>query len=203
MKKMTVLLSLFFLVSCVDIIHYLGKDDRKAYTYVKVSLSKTLLEMAATLNGQNSNSINQYFLNSGKDIVEALEGDIEFHFGGLDNSSDIGFELKITQDKLGDENDKKLPFTPYKQGKKLIIPLPVDVQSKAADPQTLTSFLSSARYRLLLSRSLVEDLRGAELITDGEKETIEITPLNEIYMLTIPILSWLSAEDSCEIHLLQ
>lgn len=203
MRKLLIILPILLTFSCVDILHYLGKDGEKTYTYVKVSLSRSLVDMLSTLNGQTNSAVNQYLISSQKELMEALEGDIEFHFDGLNDSSDMGFELKISQDGLDKTDSKKAPFSPYREAQKIIIPLPTGFYDRGSmNDEQFSTFIQSARYRLILSESLVPDLRIAELHADGEQYNIVSTVLNDVTLLTVPISPWIKASNECSLHLL-
>ncbi|PTY40138.1 hypothetical protein [Brachyspira hampsonii] len=186
---LTLFLSLFF-VSCLDYTQYVTIDEDKNVTVVAiVTVSKSLIELAAYSEGYE-NAVPDYYY---EEILKDMENEARdsyprnFKFKHINNDNEIGLyvngiikERDITEDinsLLPVRNGNKFSFMPFKDSQ------------NASEYSEYESMYSSMKMKLIVSKDYIPTVSSCYLSSYDDIKDVNVYDLKDAFLIEIPIFS--------------
>ena len=188
-----IILSMFlclFFVSCLDYTQYVTMDENKNITVVAiVTVSKSLIELAAYSEGYEDGVPDSYY----KDILKDMESEAKasyprnFKFKHINNDNEIGLyvngvlkEKDITEDDnslLPVRNGNKFSFAPFKDSQ------------NASEYKEYESMYSSMKMKLIVSKDYIPTVSSCYLASYDDIKDVNVYDLKDAFLIEIPIFS--------------
>ncbi|OEJ14621.1 hypothetical protein BFL38_07185 [Brachyspira hampsonii] len=182
-------LSLFF-VSCLDYTQYVTIDEDKNVTVVAiVTVSKSLIELAAYSEGYE-NAVPDYYY---EEILKDMENEARdsyprnFKFKHINNDNEIGLyvngiikERDITEDinsLLPVRNGNKFSFMPFKDSQ------------NTSEYKEYESMYSSMKMKLIVSKDYIPTVSSCYLSSYDDIKDVNVYDLKDAFLIEIPIFS--------------
>ncbi|MBW5389698.1 hypothetical protein [Brachyspira hampsonii] len=182
-------LSLFF-VSCLDYTQYVTIDEDKNVTVVAiVTVSKSLIELAAYSEGYE-NAVPDYYY---EEILKDMENEARdsyprnFKFKHINNDNEIGLyvngvikERDITEDinsLLPVRNGNKFSFMPFKDSQ------------NTSEYSEYESMYSSMKMKLIVSKDYIPTVSSCYLSSYDDIKDVNVYDLKDAFLIEIPIFS--------------
>ncbi|EKV56706.1 hypothetical protein A966_09179 [Brachyspira hampsonii 30446] len=186
---LTLFLSLFF-VSCLDYTQYVTIDEDKNVTVVAiVTVSKSLIELAAYSEGYE-NAVPDYYY---EEILKDMENEARdsyprnFKFKHINNDNEIGLyvngvikERDITEDinsLLPVRNGNKFSFMPFKDSQ------------NTSEYSEYESMYSSMKMKLIVSKDYIPTVSSCYLSSYDDIKDVNVYDLKDAFLIEIPIFS--------------
>ena len=192
MKNKIKLICVFFLsflfVSCVDYVQSISYKNGIYHLYYKITLSKSLLEMADT-------DPEEYFDDFEKEMRD-LPSNVKMN--KVDTDLEIGTEFSLNINPKTTDKDEQA-FLPKVAGTKCFIPfllgfeevsLAEEFSSGDSESEAITKgILSSAKCRVMIDKNILPDFETAYFEgTGGQNCSIPIFDYGSSYCLEIPFI---------------
>lgn len=186
---LSIFLCLFF-VSCLDYTQYVTVDENRNVTVVAiVTVSKSLIELAAYSEGYENGVPDYYY----EDILRDMENEAKtsyprnFKFKYINNDNEIGLyvngvlkESDITEDDnslLPVRNGNKFLFTPFKDSE------------NTSEYKEYESMYSSMKMKLIVSKSYIPTVSSCYLSSYDDIKDVNVYDLRDAFLIEIPIFS--------------
>lgn len=197
LKTGTVLLllaSTFCFTGCIDIYQHISKNKTgKTDMYLQISFSKALVAMANGFSGdQESFDYKDWLDNNGGFSSLDTAGIPNLEKGKIDSETDFGYFIRASYPAQRNEVNQDASFFPQQIGNKIVICL--NFKSDSEDDQNSESnqmanaMLSSAKYRLSISKSYAPKVSKITLEDDDIIRKINFTDMSDEYLVDIPIM---------------
>jgi hypothetical protein len=199
MKKITLPVIVFVLClalsGCIDIFQHITRDENGIErNTIKISVSKTIFEMANGLSGSSDS------LDYGKLFDESNNVDITDYnqFNAtvktINDTMDIGYLIDMnidyrdrnTIDKI---NRSNASFIPKYNGKNIVIRVAClgGNSGSTEDNALAAAFLAAGKYRLAISKKCISNVDRIILKTNEGETRINFLDLYDQYLVEIPI----------------
>jgi hypothetical protein len=158
-------------------------------------MSKAIMSMANS-NSENQGPIDfdQYFKESPM-FDNLLNLNIGSSLEKVDNTLDYGYLLKVKISKDNKSDIEENGFFPKRNGKSIVIDLG-DLKISTSNDQSNEmgmALLSTAKYRLLLSKKYCNTIKSIQLINNENDESTDCNyvDLDDEYLIEIPLITFL------------
>lgn len=214
MKKLSLLFCIGVLCcglsGCIDIVQHISRStDGKEQNIIKITISKTMLEMIAGMS-EKSLDINSFF-----DEMPIQASDIDRHqlfstkVSKINTEFDIGYLINM-KINYNDKNTVKalnaeaLDFIP-RYGKKM---MSIHISSLKDDEKDgdsssdneMLNMMASGKYRLFISKMCMPSVSKAVVKTAQKTITMDVLDLNHEYLIEVPIQLLFTGATDIDIH---
>lgn len=171
--------------SCIDYVQSIKFDENGYESYLKIAISKTVME----LSGETPDSI----LGDLEGIEDELPRGCEIN--KINNPFEVGFDFRYKINGFTNPQDAQL-FQPYlsEDQKDLMIPFILGQEfddafstGDAESQAMMDTYLSTAKCRFLISKSVVEKMEGACFYGDTTYLEIPFYDYGDSWCLEIPM----------------
>lgn len=197
MKKLiiTLPLALLTLTGCLEVVQHVGTGpDNAMENHVRVTLQRSIFSFAEAFGGEamTDDDFAREFGMTESDVLKDVPEGVSASFEPVITEYDYGFSLRTTTSRTFRTDDA--PLIPYIEGNEIRIPLP------AGDEEGLEEaafFLASAKYRIILDKSLWPTVSSAFVRgAGGEPGPIDVTEFQSVWLLEFPVILWLAGGES-------
>lgn len=190
-----VVVGVIFFTSCIDIFQNITlTPDNNINMTVRFTISKMLYELA-----DSDEPIEDVFAEEimSADVAETMFGKSErrhVSYNTVNNDTDYGAMIKMSYPKEMEVFHDDIMFPRILPHRIEIKPFIGDSGEIEEDPYALM-FFSSMKYRLQLSKTLLQNIGRATLeFSDGESYDLEAIDLDDSYLFEIPLLLLMAGE---------
>jgi hypothetical protein len=191
---LVILILCFISSSCIDIFQHLTKDtngiDRNT---IRVTVSKTIIEMANNFSGSGAVDYEKFFDENGMDEMDINEYN---QFGAsirkINDSMDIGYLVEISlnykdKDIVNITNESNVSFIPKYNGKNIVLPLDLGNYGSLDDNAMAAAFLSTGKYRLAVNKKCISNIRKVTIKVKNKETEIGFLDLYDEYLIEVPL----------------
>jgi hypothetical protein len=180
------------LTGCFDIYQHITRDRNGIeHNTIKLTVSKTVLEMAGSMSGEKIDYDKWLGENGGEmnlDDYAEFSASIE----KVNDPLDFGFLIKMSfdyrnKDVLDKINKTDASFIPKYVKNSMVIPIASLGNGDSSDNEMALVFLSTAKYRLSVSKNIVGSIAKVVIEKDNQQSEIAYLDLNDEYLVEIPI----------------
>ncbi|MGP1577340.1 MAG: hypothetical protein ACTTH7_07655 [Treponema sp.] len=197
------------LSSCIEIVqHITEKPDGTVQNTVRITVSKTLLAMAATMNGkQDPLNYNELFdqFNPAENYLHSNKL-IQSTINKVNDPNDIGYLITMNINYRDEDVQNALvedtfDFIPLYGKKMIIIPITqLEDSDSEVNNEMAELFFSSSKYRLLINKSVMPTISKVLVNTVTESSEVHFIDLYNEYLIEIPIIVLIHDEVNLEIY---
>ncbi|TVR71793.1 MAG: hypothetical protein EA427_04070 [Spirochaetaceae bacterium] len=188
-------LLLLTLTGCLEVVQHVGAGpDDSLENYVRVTLQRSIFAFAEAFGGEamSDDDFAREFGMTESEVLQDIPEGVSARFEQVITDYDYGFALRTTTARAFQTNEA--PLIPFVRGNELLIPLPAgdeDGMDEAA------FFLASAKYRIILDKSIWPVVRSAHVLgAGGEPAPIDVTEFRSVWLLEFPVILWLGGGES-------
>jgi hypothetical protein len=193
----------FVLVGCIDIFQHITRDTNGVdQNQIKVTVSKTVLAMANSLSDSDDIDYEELFDASDMNTMDIDEyKQFAARVSKVNDLMDIGYLIDMNinykdRNTLNKINSTTTSFIPKYEGKTVKIHIDALGDSSATDNNMAAAFLATGKYRLLIDKKCVTNIKEVVLKTNDGENTIGFLDLHTEYLIEIPIpIIFMSAVD--------
>jgi hypothetical protein len=181
------------LSGCIDIFQYITKDENGIHrNTIKVSVSKAVFEMANSFSDSDDKIDYEKLFDESSSIDKITYNQFNATIKPINDMMDFGYLFDMSldyQDKsiVNEINRSNSSFMPKYNGKNIVIH--IDCLSKepaSTDDNGLSdAFLSTGKYRLIISKKCIANIDRVALKIDGLEEDIDFIDLYDEYLIEI------------------
>ncbi|ASJ22336.1 hypothetical protein [Brachyspira hampsonii] len=186
---LTLFLSLFF-VSCLDYTQYVTIDEDKNVTVVAiVTISKSLIELAAYSEGYENGVPDYYYEEILKDMENEARGSYprNFKFKHINNDNEIGLYVNgIIKERDVTEDINSL--LPIRNGNKFLF-MPFKDYQNTSEYREYESMYSSMKMKLIVSKDYIPTVSSCYLSSYDDIKDVNVYDLKDAFLIEIPIFS--------------
>jgi hypothetical protein len=187
-----ILLLCFTLTGCFDIYQHITRDNGGIeHNTIKFTISKAVLEMAGSMSGDAVDYDDWLDENSG-DMKLDDYADLSASIEKVNDTLDFGFLIRMSVDYrnkelLGKINESNASFIPRYVRNSMVIPITSLGSGDSLDNEMAAVFLSSAKYRLSVSKNIVGSIAKVVIEKNGQQNEINYIDMNDEYLIEIPV----------------
>ena len=182
MKRFFYALSVVFisvsLIGCLEIFEYITVEDDKVNMTMNITLSKAMMETLESMDEGSSQSDYDYEDLNEDEINKVFPYEVKIN--KVNTSTDFGFNVSSSLEKKDMEklNYEDNPYLPIKKGKSYYMSF-ADTSSES---------VPTYRYRLIVSKTYIENIKKVILKLDDESMDVDFYDLGDAYLIDIPVL---------------
>jgi len=181
---------------CLDICEHITRDsDGRVCVYIKVGLSKAMIDLAQDLNESASDPFEDVDLGQ-DELVEGLPEGVDASVERIDNDIESGFAITATYPAAVSASlaltagEGEAPFFPIESERSVRIRFP-ESEADREQPDEENPFekgmMQSFKYRLTIGKAFMKTVSRVTVSTaDGEREAAFVS-LPDLYLVEIPI----------------
>lgn len=188
-------LLLISLTGCLEVVQHVGAGPGNTLeNYVRVTLQRSIFSFAESFGGEamTDDDFAREFGMSEEEVLQDLPAGVTAQFEPVITEYDYGFALQTSTARTFRTEEAAL--LPYLAEGGLRIPLPPG-NDEGLDEAAF--FLASAKYRIMVEKSLLPRIVAAHVQGINDVETpIDITEFQSFWLLEFPVLLWLAGGES-------
>ena len=187
--RVAILVSVGMLLSgCIEMFQYVGQDDDgRLHTTFSVRIQKAILEMASGFSGQGAIDYGELLRFTEQDITEMYSNGSEMRIELIDTDLEYGFRFTVAVNSDLQIEQEELPMFPrFEKGVTTISFDDFDNDGET-DPMAM-AFLSSSKYRLIISKTHVPTISSAWYEVGDVTFPVEHHDLHSVFYIEFPII---------------
>jgi hypothetical protein len=190
-RLVCLLVSMVLFAGCIDVIEHISKEkDGRINIYFKVAAAKSILQMAGGKQADASPNPCEAISNFANNYFLRIEKELPVKLSKIDTEDECGLALELALDMNSTEvknmaESLKTPIIPIISGNQIILRFP----GEARQPENKIGsvLLSSFKYRLSISRSVLESVSKAVFSTPEIDYKPQVVTLPDQIFIEIPI----------------
>lgn len=207
-----VVAAVVLLSGCIEIFQYVGYDDAgNLELTMTVKVQKAVFDMANEFSesGEEFNYRQEFGFSEGELEEDFPEwAPLDYSIEEIDTEREYGVTVSFSGQEeaiLGSEDS--MEFLPRRRGNETIIDFSgaggeTDAGgSPAGGDEFAAAFLAGAKYRLLISRTYIADIRKVVFEVDGESQPVDVSEFRDVYLLELPLSSIFMSESAGRIRI--
>lgn len=187
------------LVACLDIVHHVTRDDaEQTVVFVRFAFSRMLLEFA------QENTEDDQCASIASDADSLIDQDtqgISIEVSEIDTELECGTRIRLSGNlaaigRLNDEiNDDRIPLIPLVESDQIVVLFPdQDFDLDDEYSGVALAVMSSAKYRLRVSKSHFPTVKRALFQTNIDSLPLAIEDYGDVFEIELPLIYWMAAE---------
>jgi hypothetical protein len=183
------------LTGCIDIFHYVGRDDGgNLELSVSVTIQKAIFEMASSIDGSPPPDYEEEFEMSEEDITGDYPDWLSVTYTPINTELEYGFHLDmavpeaVLTQALKTKPDDAGPFLPRSDGEDTVFVFDGFGSDGGAADEMTAAFFASAKYRMLIDENYLSDVEGAWFDHNGERTPVDVRRYGDVWYLEFPML---------------
>ena len=195
-RVVSLILIVMLFSGCVEFFQYVGQDEHgRLITSFSVRIQKLIFAMAAGLSGEETPDFGEILGIDEEEMVRMYSNGSEIQYEIIDTELEFGFRISLTLDADSQTVFGDVPFLPNLSEGMTTITLGGSGSADGQDGMAI-AFLSSSKYRLLISKAYVPSISSAWYEVDGRSIPVEYRDYQSVYFIEFPIVYMLaSGED--------
>lgn len=189
------IVSTLILSGCIDVYQHIKRNSNgNTDLYIQFTLSKPLMAMASSFSDdEDSFDYNQWLDKDNNLSTFSSNGFPIIEQGKIDTETDFGFFVKTSYNLSQNKNIKgDTNFIPLQSGSKTVFYLNLKSSSEGdsikENTQIVNALLSSAKYRLTISKTFLKNISKVYLEDDEIIRKISFVDLTDEYLIEIPMI---------------
>jgi hypothetical protein len=205
-RLILLLLIIPFCTGCVDVVHYVGKEENDLFVNLRITLQKMVFQSMAEMSGEEVSD--DYFRGEFGMTEDAISEELPPYAKAtlteVNTQFDFGYDISMyVEEEVYDalSETEEVPFFPAETEKGFQIVIPSAGADTEDDSEMAAAFLMSAKYRLIVSKELISEYDEIFIKADYEAYVPSVKEFPDIFIIEFPLAFWFLSENDLVVHL--